>query len=77
MVKHSDDSHEAPPLGCRLDDGFEEMDGKLVELVITIFLNQDWMMTCDLELTQGVYKHTLQLGKKLKRWDVQVVGFLR
>lgn len=22
LVKHSDDAHEAPPLGCRLDEGF-------------------------------------------------------
>ena len=23
LVKHSDDAHEAPPLGCTLDEGFE------------------------------------------------------
>lgn len=53
------------------------MEGKLVELVIAIFLNQDWMMRCDLELAGGIYKHTLQLGKKFKRWHVQAVSCVR
>ena len=34
LVKHSDDAHEAPPPGSRLDEGLRDMDGKLVELVI-------------------------------------------
>ena len=60
-MKHSDDAHESPPLGCRLDECFEGMEGKLVEMVMAD-LDQDWMIMCDLELVEGVYKHTLQLG---------------
>lgn len=69
LVKHSDDAHEAPPLGCTLDEGCEGNGRKACGAgycdLFESRLDDDMRLGT---ITEGVYKHTLQLGKKFKRW---------